>query len=354
MSKALVLLSIFAVLIDVSAVGRNAAQAGSLRAQSRSTDPSVAAQDPSPAELEEEEEEDGTQDQEVSMPQPVQREGAAQPPVAAVQSPAADINPAVSPEVAVPISAPTVPMPAPTLPSVETLPQQGPTKPQLSLAEANTAAVTDPNQNSEAFTADEDTGLDAEVPSTSAIVSSMKPAVSADEGIGHDAAVPSVSASASSVKPVAMPELSSALLRKTQNTSGKVLSWSLFDHGKHPSHVGTAFHADAPPGFEPLESGSYQSCNPPCIQGRGICNDNLCFCKSPYTGTTCQHKVGTLARVSYPMLVAFSIVSVVFGVLFAQLFFAWISQHFDKRLSWGEGALHKEVWCPPVNNKGKN
>merc|ERR1719281_1648877 len=175
----------------------------------------------------------------------------------------------------------------------------------------------------------------------------MKPAVSADEGIGHDAAVPSVSASASSVKPVAMPELSSALLRKTQNTSGKVLSWSLTDHGKHPSHVGTAFHADAPPGFEPLESGSYQSCNPPCIQGRGICNDNLCFCKSPYTGTTCQHKVGTLARVSYPMLVAFAIVSLLFGVLAAQIIHAIINLRSEGKLSaLGDGYGRKEVWMP--------
>lgn len=107
-------------------------------------------------------------------------------------------------------------------------------------------------------------------------------------------------------------------------------------------------------GFEPtLEETS--KCHPPCIQGRGICNDNLCFCKTPYTGTTCQHKLSSYSRIKYPMLVAAAAVCLVFGILFAQILHTFVTSRIEKRLvSLGDGTVKQEVWMPPDNaKKGK-
>lgn len=95
-----------------------------------------------------------------------------------------------------------------------------------------------------------------------------------------------------------------------------------------------------------------KKCHPPCIASRGVCNDNVCFCRSPYTGTTCQHKTGTLSRVSIPLCVGFAGVSLLMGILSAQGFHAWISGMHAQRLSaLGDGYVKKEVWCPPTNKK---
>lgn len=102
----------------------------------------------------------------------------------------------------------------------------------------------------------------------------------------------------------------------------------------------------------PLGHKVYKKCQPPCIASRGVCNDNVCFCRSPYTGTTCQHKAGTLARVSIPLVVGFAGVSLLMGILAAQGVHAWISGMYAQRLSaLGDGYVKKEVWCPPSNKK---
>lgn len=101
-------------------------------------------------------------------------------------------------------------------------------------------------------------------------------------------------------------------------------------------------------------TGKHNTCHPPCIQGRGVCNDNVCFCKTPYTGTTCQHKMSNYSRVKYPMLVAASCVCVVLGMLFAQVLHSFITRRVEKRLVWlGDGMVKQEIWMPPDNSKKK-
>jgi len=151
--------------------------------------------------------------------------------------------------------------------------------------------------------------------------------------------------------PVTVPGMSSPLsygdAASAKALFPPVLPASMTD----PAKGQKSFHADPKKAF-PVTAEHYNTCHPPCIQGRGICNDNLCFCKSPFTGTTCQHKLGTLARVSYVMLVAASIVSLFFGVLLAQGVHALINQHFEQRLAWlGDGFIKKEVWTPPQGGK---
>merc|ERR1712196_500681 len=52
---------------------------------------------------------------------------------------------------------------------------------------------------------------------------------------------------------------------------------------------------EKPPNWPPKNEKLFE-CDPPCIHGRGVCNNKKCFCKSPYAGSTCQHKETGLYR----------------------------------------------------------
>merc|ERR1719214_447908 len=41
---------------------------------------------------------------------------------------------------------------------------------------------------------------------------------------------------------------------------------------------------------EEMEHDNPSYCNPPCTK-HGVCNDNRCFCKTPWTGSSCQHQI---------------------------------------------------------------
>jgi len=95
-----------------------------------------------------------------------------------------------------------------------------------------------------------------------------------------------------------------------------------------------------------------KECNPPCIKSRGVCNDDVCFCKTPYTGTTCQHKMNSWLRVSYALVAAAAVVALFMGGLIAQIVHTIVNGHFEKRLSWlGDGVVNKELWAPPEKAK---
>lgn len=98
-----------------------------------------------------------------------------------------------------------------------------------------------------------------------------------------------------------------------------------------------------PPGTEA------STCNPPCIQGRGICNDNVCFCKSPFSGSTCQHKIQTRQMYRFPKIamVAMALFCIVVGLLAAKLVFAFTQNAVERRLAkYGEGKAKFEQWQP--------
>jgi len=114
------------------------------------------------------------------------------------------------------------------------------------------------------------------------------------------------------------------------------------------SETGSFQVEQSSPPISPVRPEEFTTCHPPCIQGRGVCNDNLCFCKTPFTGTTCQHKLGKYARVGYVMVVAASVVFLVFGVIAAQILHALVTGQIEKRLTWlGQGSVNREVWHPP-------
>jgi len=124
--------------------------------------------------------------------------------------------------------------------------------------------------------------------------------------------------------------------------------------GPSPPAVSEASSLHAEPSGWPPSKGKRFICHPPCISDRGICNDSLCFCKSPYTGTTCQHKVSQYSRINHTMLVAASLVCLVFGLIFAQLLHGFVTSRYEQRLIYlGDGSTRQEVWMPPDNSKKK-
>jgi len=298
----------------------------------RSSATSAAYQGPSPAELEEQEEEDGNQeqglDQEGSPPQsPVQM--FAQPPV--------DI---------------TAPAGAATRP--ETSFAQNPTGPKLS------------DQGSKAFLSNTDAGGQAkEALLEETHVTRNSQASEAVEPIRDAAArerqadleLSALSAAASSIPSAVQPEKAFTDLAYSDASVAKpffsAVPLNVKGSPLQDMSLGSSVHAEPRNNFPPTLK-DHSTCHPPCIQGRGICNDNICFCKTPFIGTTCQHKISKYSRVAYPMLVAASGVMTVLGCLFAQGLHGIITKRVENRLHWlGDGMVRQEVWMPPDNSKKK-
>lgn len=107
----------------------------------------------------------------------------------------------------------------------------------------------------------------------------------------------------------------------------------------------------APANWPPRDD-RYQMCDPPCIQGRGICNDRVCFCRSPFSGSTCQHKITGLYRASKLLATGFAATCFVLGMLLAKLVATVLEASSHTRMSaWGETKPKKETWNMPEENK---
>lgn len=104
----------------------------------------------------------------------------------------------------------------------------------------------------------------------------------------------------------------------------------------------------------PPSNQAYTSCDPPCIQGRGICNDNVCFCRSPFAGSTCQHKQTDLYRAPKIMVVGFAAVCFGIGIVMSKLMFSFSEHAIETRLEkYGAGKRRYELWAPPEDAKKK-
>lgn len=96
-------------------------------------------------------------------------------------------------------------------------------------------------------------------------------------------------------------------------------------------------------------------CKPACIGGRGICNDNICFCKTPYTGTACQHEIlAGSYRFGPVMTTAIAVASVVMGIFVSQIVFSFIREQMEQRnASLGQETVNKESWTPSESGSKK-
>mmetsp|Transcript_13827 Transcript_13827/g.34079 ORF Transcript_13827/g.34079 Transcript_13827/m.34079 type:complete len:222 (+) Transcript_13827:213-878(+) len=56
-------------------------------------------------------------------------------------------------------------------------------------------------------------------------------------------------------------------------------------------------------------------CTPECVDGRGVCHDGLCWCKTPYSGPTCDSRVDVRMRVSRLVLAGILLFTTFVGVI---------------------------------------
>lgn len=346
----LVLLSILLLPRGVSAVGRGSPRVSSLRAEaSRSGGTNTVYQGQSPAEMEEEEELDGNQEQGLDQ------EGSPAPPPVQMMS-----QSTMQPPVA--ITAPT---------NLETSFVQNPGVPEvaetahgdLGSKRSSLQGLFPERQRSQFLSyADTDQLQEPDVAQPQTSLPEEPHALSNSEAKSAAEELAALSSTASSIAPMVKPERSPMTSYHSASQSDPPVPKTFFAAMpqqslagpstalKDSSNVGS-FHAEPKDGFEITKKTNV--CHPPCIQGRGICNDNMCFCKTPYSGTTCQHKMNAFSRVKYPMVAGLCAVSIVLGILFAQVLHSCITSRIEKRLvRLGEGTVRQEVWMPP-ETKGK-
>lgn len=92
----------------------------------------------------------------------------------------------------------------------------------------------------------------------------------------------------------------------------------------------------------------HKQCNPPCKAHRGVCNDRVCFCKTPYTGTTCQNEISAGSyRFGPTLVVGCSVVALGLGIFMAMIIYSFIRENIEKRMvSLGDETVNKESWTP--------
>lgn len=101
-----------------------------------------------------------------------------------------------------------------------------------------------------------------------------------------------------------------------------------------------------------VDSDETEPCEPACDKTKGICVDGVCFCKSPYQGSTCGEEAEVDLRVHYPMAAACALLSLVVGTFFACSLFELVSSARSEVSSYLTQAgteasvRRKETWRP--------
>lgn len=90
------------------------------------------------------------------------------------------------------------------------------------------------------------------------------------------------------------------------------------------------------------------TCEPACVEGRGVCNDHVCFCKHPHTGTQCQFTARNdeFIRISYALVVVISLIALMVGTVLASLVFICCVEAKNKLTSYGKVSSRSETWKP--------
>lgn len=100
-----------------------------------------------------------------------------------------------------------------------------------------------------------------------------------------------------------------------------------------------------------------ESCHPVCVEGQGICSDKVCFCRSPYTGMSCENeRPMTLIRFGYGIVVVIVVSSALLGSILACNVWKLISANpGDIETSAAEAASNtKETWRPAASVASSN
>jgi len=137
-----------------------------------------------------------------------------------------------------------------------------------------------------------------------------------------------------------------ALTRSTPRAADSIATWK--------DTVGLQAQEEQAP---KAEAEGRRKCEPECFEGRGVCNDGICFCKTPYSGTVCQHETnGDSVRVSVIITAFTAVVSLLVGILAAQCVYGFIRSKEEHRLAViGDETFRQESWVPhkPEEPKGQ-
>lgn len=92
-------------------------------------------------------------------------------------------------------------------------------------------------------------------------------------------------------------------------------------------------------------------CNPACAAGRGICGHGVCFCRSPYSGPTCEVEFKEdFMRFGYFTVVCLVSVAIVLGFFAADI--VWrVTRPSPKAAAVGTQQVKKETWRPQANER---
>lgn len=119
--------------------------------------------------------------------------------------------------------------------------------------------------------------------------------------------------------------------------------------------------AAVPLGKKPViqtDAAGDETCWPACMAGRGICVDNVCFCRAPYIGAQCEAKTRSGAvRLTYVLVCATATVAFLLGGQLAiPIAKAWYSTQRavgfqGDQGSGGHSGPKKETWKPRPEEK---
>lgn len=102
-------------------------------------------------------------------------------------------------------------------------------------------------------------------------------------------------------------------------------------------------------------SDSWAKCNPACIQGRGVCNDDVCFCKTPYVGSTCQKlMMDETLRFTIPVAAILTVAALGIGVMLGVMVFWCCFRRQGGQQEAVQDVSRGEVWKPEARRGGGN
>jgi len=89
-----------------------------------------------------------------------------------------------------------------------------------------------------------------------------------------------------------------------------------------------------------------ETCTPACIEGQGICDDGLCFCRTPFTGLQCekQMKQGLALRMSMGLATGLVCCACIIGVGVGVVLFMAFSQFGKPSQGFTEALRQHETW----------
>eukprot|EP00930_Biecheleria_cincta_P006522 TRINITY_DN107547_c0_g1_i1.p1 TRINITY_DN107547_c0_g1~~TRINITY_DN107547_c0_g1_i1.p1 ORF type:complete len:369 (+),score=78.61 TRINITY_DN107547_c0_g1_i1:109-1215(+) len=132
-------------------------------------------------------------------------------------------------------------------------------------------------------------------------------------------------------------------------TNGDVYLEKAVQCGKATSQPQAAVPKQAKP-QPPAKKTDDGSCNPACIEGRGVCGDRVCFCKDPYTGPQCEQEVEEdHFRLNWMYVTVILCAVAAVGMVLAECIWKAMKGS-DHQQKVGTSVMKKEVWTQKASS----